>query len=593
MPRWPNLQPLRDGWVDPNRVSSVQLARSRAIVATIFGMMALSLVLVGMDLYLGHFEDAFVEVGGFFLGFVVLGLLAWLRDPVIPGHLVVATVAGFTALMMNGGTGLYGNSSYYLLTIPMLAAMVIGPGAAAFWGGGTVLGVWVIYTLHVLGYFPAEDATTGFGTPLERAVNLTVLVAFTISSTQLLLWVQGTASTDLHRLVGKLELENQERRRAESEARAAEKTASRFLATMSHEIRTPLHGVIGSVNLIDTDRLPPDQRELVRTARSSSDLLLTLINDVLDYSRLEAGQIALERVGVDLRQLALDSVGAVSAQAEARRLQIDTFIAPGLPPIIAGDPVRLRQVLINLLANAVKFTSHGRVDLRISAAPAGKIAFIVRDTGIGMSPETVSRLFRPFVQADASTTRRFGGTGLGLAIVLGLTEAMKGTIEVNSVPGQGSTFTVTLPLTSWDESLDEDPSLVLVRPGQLRILVVDDTPVNRRIVRKMLEADGHDVIEAEDGEQAVASEGPYDLVLMDVHMPGIDGLEATRRLKRSGGFRATAPVIGLSASTSLEDRAAALAAGMDEFLGKPIRPNDLRRVMARYAPREATAGPAT
>ncbi|MBL8915800.1 MAG: response regulator [Archangium sp.] len=499
---------------------------------------------------------------------------------------------------------------------------------------------------------------------------------------------------------------------ARDSALAFARARSDFLATMSHEIRTPMNGVIGMTRLLSETTLDSQQREYVDTVRACGEGLLALINDILDFSRLEAGKVQLERIPLSVREVAEDAISVLGPQAHGRGLELVCRITPEVPSLVWGDPTRLRQVLLNLISNAVKFTTRGTVEVTVHIVPGTNLSshsvpedaaaqavlgprlrVEVRDTGVGIAPEAISRLFTAFSQEDSSTTRRFGGSGLGLAICKRLTELMRGTISVSSGPG-GSRFSLSLPLETHTErvsrpslagfrvALLEDrrasraallgqlsltgvevvedaqrADLVIVEQGHAggsgidivqslvqsgkraallrrldgtvieemgaafvlptpvrehalhqqlarvllaqtekrssgvayrsfaaRVLVAEDNPVNQRVVVGLLRKLGCEVEIATDGLKAVeaCARGGFDLVFMDCQMPNLDGFEATRRIRSTQAKRL--PIIALTAGVMVEDRERCLSAGMDAFLVKPVRLEDLDRTLAEFLP---------
>ncbi|MCX7379390.1 MAG: ATP-binding protein [Alphaproteobacteria bacterium] len=383
-------------------------------------------------------------------------------------------------------------------------------------------------------------------------------------------------------------------------AQAATVAKSAFLATMSHEIRTPMNGVIGSVSLLAQTPLSAEQKRMVDTIDSCGTALLALIDDVLDISRIDSGRVELEDRPFDPRALANSAADILALRARDRGIDLQVQVAPEVPAMLHGDGARLRQVVVNLLSNAVKFTDQGGVALRLEVA-GEQLRLSVQDTGIGISLQAQANLFDDFTQADASISRRFGGTGLGLAISRRLVTAMGGTIGVDSSPGQGSLFHVMLPLRpAAPPPAAVEPKLAApvapVAPAHpapplppatapLRVLVAEDTRVNQEVIRGLLEHRGHHPTVVPDGEEAVlaAQQNRYDLVLMDMQMPRLDGLGATRAIRALPGPASRVRIVALTANSFAHDREACLAAGMDGFMAKPITLERLDAALAEAA----------
>jgi signal transduction histidine kinase/ActR/RegA family two-component response regulator len=421
-----------------------------------------------------------------------------------------------------------------------------------------------------------------------------------------------------HELSGRsqeLSTANEQLRQRTLELAEASRAKTQFVANMSHEIRTPMNGVIGMASLLQGTPLSPEQHEYVDAIASSGRALMRIIDDILDFSKIESGHLTLESLDLAPRELVAEVIRLFAPLAKAKGLDLAATVEDGVAHVLRGDPGRLRQALVNLVGNAVKFTDRGQVTarVRVDAEDAGAqlVRFAVRDTGIGIPPEALGRLFQPFAQADGSTTRRYGGTGLGLVISKRLVELMGGQLGVMSEPGEGSVFWFTArlersPLTARPaepavlETVRDEATPAAAWPGTAmpapvvatrgRVLVAEDNIVNQKVAARILERLGYDVDVASTGDEAVAAarRQAYAAILMDGQMPETDGFEATRMIRALDGARHT-PIIALTASAMRGDRERCLAAGMDDYVPKPVGPEQLEAVLRRWVPEPGAA----
>ncbi len=381
----------------------------------------------------------------------------------------------------------------------------------------------------------------------------------------------------------KLEIAVQERTRALEDAAArmqeALRTKGEFLAVVSHEIRTPMNGVLGMAQLLQMTDLTEEQQRYVETIQTSGETLLTIINDILDVSKLDAGSVRLDSRPVELRAVVKEVVDLLSTQAQKKSLYLDMEIGADVPAWIRGDATRLKQILTNLVGNALKFTHAGGVRIGMSTLQQGQVLQCqVQDTGIGIPPDKVDRLFEKFSQIDSSITRRYGGTGLGLVICKRLVEGMGGQIRATSKQREGSTFTFVIPLVPADEpGKQAKAAQTALKATNLKILLVEDNAVNQMLALGMLQKLGLNADLATDGAEAVerVRDTSYDLILMDMQMPRMDGLTATRAIRSMPDIRQPR-IVALTANAMESDRDACLAAGMDDFLSKPFKAAELQ-----------------
>lgn len=495
-------------------------------------------------------------------------------------HLLTFNLLVTITVALTAAGGLRHPGAAWLLIVPLCGGLLAGSRASVRWSAATLLVATSLWCLDTLGY-PLQDPVA----PELRWMYILVDYVVLVIAMGSMLRVYGAAERGMREELASanaaLRQEVAERTAAEKVAVEAAMARSTFLATMSHEIRTPLNGLLGLTTLLSETELTSSQRELAGAAHRSSELLHALLDDILDFSKIDAGHLELESVPLHLGDLCADVVGMWSSLAAERSLELRVEHPPDDGGWVLGDPTRLRQIVGNLVSNAMKFTEEGCIDVRWHRRD-GQVVIEVEDTGVGMNPDAVANIFDAFRQADSSTTRQYGGTGLGLAICKRISESMGGTLSLQSHEGFGTVFTLELPLEGAAapapvevvEELD-----VSVLTGK-RVLVAEDNPVNRMLVERLLQRIGVRVVVAVDGFECVAKwrEGGADLILMDCNMPRCDGYEATSMIRADGG---RLPIIAVTANTMPVEIQRCYDSGMDAYLGKPVRADELERAMVR------------
>lgn len=389
--------------------------------------------------------------------------------------------------------------------------------------------------------------------------------------------------------VKKIEIEL---KNARDKAEKLSEAKSEFLANMSHEIRTPMNGVLGTLQLLEQTELDGDQLKLVKTANGSAGSLLSILNDILDIAKIEAGKLHIENIAFDIKNIIMDVTNLHSISAEQKQNRLECELDTNCPEVVLGDPTRLRQILTNLVSNAIKFTQDGEIKVRLDVLSDEKdrieVKVGVSDTGIGISDEVQKKLFIAFTQADGSTARKYGGTGLGLAIVKQLVENMGGRFGVESEPENGSLFWVVLPLDKVTDEIGSTETIQDIPVAKLtgKVLLVEDNPVNQLVASKMLDILGMDVVVASSGDEALERYEieSFNVVLMDCQMPGMDGFETTRKLRglEKDNAKDAVPVIALTANVMQGDKELCLEAGMDDYLGKPVKLAQLKSKLQQW-----------
>jgi signal transduction histidine kinase/ActR/RegA family two-component response regulator len=542
----------------PASMSAEERPRAQLFVKAWLPVLPFCLIAGGYFATTASWGMVCVLAAGFGLGLLMLAVLRWTGRLALAAHgsLLIGT-------LLFAGSGLTQTppdptAPTVVVVIPLSAAFVLGTRAGWTWlvlASGIVVG-----TLYLVSHgvsLPYRDEFPLVTQTLNFVYAMIVVLVFAQSADQM-------------------------RARVIEEQRASARTKSRFLANISHEIRTPMHGVLGMTDeLLQDDVLPAPVKERIAVIQRSGQQMVSLINDLLDLTKIEAGKLSVTPIATDVPQLVGDIVALFEALADKKGLSFTATVADDVPRWIAVDGVRLKQVLTNLVNNAVKFTEAGAVALSVSRTSSG-LRFEVRDTGIGIAPEVLPRLFTAFEQGDPSTTRRYGGTGLGLALSRQLVSLLGGELTVVSTLGRGSAFSFGLSLVPATEPRSAQAPTTSTTSPRLEVLVVDDNPINRRVAEGLLQRAGYVTRSVSNGQEALEAlqRAPPAAILMDCHMPVMDGFEATERIRRLPSPLAQTPVIALTASASSEDRDACHRAGMNGCLVKPVSFPDLVRVLA-------------
>ncbi len=572
---------LWNGGLDPRQANPVTLREHRTISSTIFAVIPVAIGLMISNLYTEGERDNIAIAIATVIVFLGLYVQAYLKSAIFAAQLPLFS---FWMVMCYAllSVGVSGNTWAWLLCLPAVAMLVTGRLAGLVWGIICIVTLWGFAFLELQDFEFEYADSVGAESPLALATEATFVLLMLTAASFVFRNGQVNAETRLNETVKQLEREVHERTLAENEAKQSEQAKSSFLAAMSHELRTPLNGVIGASQLLAQGELPSKKRELVDVIIQSSETLHELINNVLDLSRLDSKEVALESIPVDLRELMASPLAPLQFQAKEKGILFSLIVEDDIPAYVAGDPTRLRQIILNLVGNAVKFTNSGEVSVILDTA-LDRLRLRIADTGIGIAKHAQASLFEPYVQADIATMRKFGGSGLGLTIVKKLVSSMEGKIVVQSVPGRGSTFTVFLPLKK-----SGPPRQVTTRQKEmaipkLSIVVADDNAVNRMILSQMLEQDGHDVVTMSNGKEVVEylPDHRVSVILMDLQMPVLDGVSALRKIRAMPGIRSKTPVIAVTANVSLENPAELEASGMTGFLSKPFRQEELRDALRK------------
>lgn len=577
------------GAMGPKQASTDQAHRSRRVVAaSLVGALALGAFCV---------IHIVLDVASMATALGIASLMVAMSPFLLrrSGSIVAATNWGVgwafasIAFIVWVGGGLLSPALQFVTVLVLAAVLLAGRWSGVVWASVSIAYVFLLY-----GY----EAAGGTLPILVDTEHIKFMWLPTTTGILVVTLVMATLYAHYERTaVEALERTNQDLEKARDQAEAGLRSQTSFLANVSHEIRTPMNAVVGLTGLLLREETTSRQRDYLKTIRASGEHLLTLINDVLDFSKIEAGPIELETHPFDLHACIQECADLLALSAENKKLAVAVVYAADSQRYVIGDAGRVRQVVVNLLANAIKFTDEGEVIVEVRSRALSdddiEIELAVIDTGIGISDEQAQGLFKPFAQADSSTTRRYGGTGLGLVISRRICEAMGGTLRLESKPGVGSTFTAVLKMKEAEAPSVEQPlssshetAFVPQSATSLRVLVVEDNRINQVVAVMMLEKLGCRADVACDGREALDAleRQQYDVVFMDVHMPNMDGLTASRRIHEQWSGESRPRIIAMTANALAEDRVACMDAGMDDYLMKPVSFDALIEHLAECTP---------
>ena len=575
-----HIQFLWNGGFDPSTSNPISLRERRTLSTTIFFAIPIAIGLIISNYYTGGERDNIYITFAVVVMIFSLYVQSYFDQPLLASQVPIFAfwLVMFVAML---SVGVWGNTWAWLLTFPAIASLVAGRTSGVIWSLICIATLWGFAYAQYSGYEFPFVLDAGIPNPLALAFEASLVLLMLSGATFAFRNAQLNAERKVNATVKLLEKEVHDRTIAENEARQSEQAKASFLAAMSHELRTPLNGVIGASQILKDGDLPSKKKELIDVVLQGSETLLELINNVMDLSRLDSQTIQLEAVPVDLRYLMKQTLAPLNFQAKEKGVGFKLIIEDDIPEFIEGDPTRIRQILLNLVGNAIKFTSVGEVEVILDTA-LERLRLKVTDTGIGITKSAQAGLFEPYVQADKTTMRRFGGSGLGLTIVKQLVSAMEGKIVVSSVPGRGSTFTVFLPLKSTTKPAIAPTRTSDMRLSSLNIVVADDNAVNKMVLSRLLEVDGHHVVTVSNGKEAFEylHDHSVDIIMMDLQMPVMDGVTAARKIRALSGPRSKVPIVAVTANVVHESPEDLFEQGMNGFLSKPYRQEELREVLA-------------
>lgn len=577
---------LWNGGLNPALADPTILGERRTVAAVgfVFVPSALLLVISHLLLFDTNYHRVIVISLTMFVGLFALYAQAykgWSQTAAL--SIIIALWIAPVTLMVEEG---FSSSNWaWLLPVILLANFLLSRKASIVVAGLSVLVLGVVGVLTLQGWLGYDIDAAEHGMTIAISGSLIIILACTLGYSY-----RTSQIKSQHQLMKNMQVlatEVDTRRTAELKALAGERAKATFLTTVSHELRTPLNGVIGASDLLANKELDEDTQELVSIIKNSGEILLDVINNVLDLSRLDEGKLDLEKEVINIRDVIKSCFDPLQVLSQAKNIELMLTIDDAIPSYYLTDPSRIRQLILNIAGNAIKFTRKGYVRISITLQDS-TIKLSIQDTGIGIAEEKLQEIFLPFSQADSSVDRQFGGSGLGLSIVDRLVKLFGGTIEVDSELDKGTCFTVLLPLEPCAppeslEPMEEQDKVNTSTQDSATVLVTDDNVINRKVASQLLRQLGHKVIEASDGLEALVSieRGNIDVVLMDVQMPNMDGITATGKIREMNSPLCKTPIIGVSANAMPSAESEMLEAGMDGYLPKPVRLGELKSALGK------------
>jgi signal transduction histidine kinase/ActR/RegA family two-component response regulator len=575
---------LWNGGLKPDQADLVELRERRTLSSMVLLLSPVGFVVVASNILAGFGNDNFYILLGLLLIFLSLYVQAYFHSRLIAVNLLLSAFWMMPAAVMQG-YGVQGTSMMWLFPHSAIAVLMSGPRNGLIWAAICSLTIIVYGYLHSQGQiaFSYGDHNFVAEAGIPNAIEGIFIIAILTGAALLFRKRQNETEIKFNSLVDKLKSEVLSRRLAEQDAKLSEQSKSAFLAAMSHEIRTPLNGVISATRLMVDARTGKDREEYSEIVLGSSETLLELVNDVMDLSAMESGQLNISKDAISPRDVFTSTLKPLRFQAKQKGIGLELSIAQDVPEYILADKTRAKQVLINLIGNSIKFTKEGKVSVSVFME-LNKMVLVVEDTGIGISEAEQSKLFEPFVQANTATRGVFGGSGLGLTIVKKILNAVKGNIVLESELGKGSKFSVYIPYAipnaSSIEKLNRSQLVPLDLPP-LNLLIADDNAVNRMVLARLLENDNHKVVAVNDGQEALNYIRAHnvDAVLMDIQMPIMDGEQAAAEIRKLPEPTSKTTIIAITANANSDDAKRFLSSHFDGFLAKPFRREALIEVL--------------